>query len=86
MVTEKQNAKHPCLDINAIRDKLGDEYARFLPVLHAISGCDTTSKLYGIGKVTVLKKYKTIIAEAEQFLYPNILQKKLKKQAGEYFA
>ena len=68
MVTEKQNAKHPWLDINAIRDKIGEEYAQFLPVLHAISGCDTTSMLYGIGKIKVLKKHKEIIAEAKPFL------------------
>ena len=48
MVTEKQNDNNLCLDINAIRDKIGEEYAQILPVLHATSGCDTTSKLYSI--------------------------------------
>ena len=81
MVTDKQNAKHLCLDINAIRDKLGDEYARFLPVLHAISGCDTRSKLYGIGKFTVQKKYTHIIAEAEPFLSPNATPEEI-EEAG----
>ena len=60
MVTEKEKAKNPCININAIRAKLGDEYAKFLPVLHAISGCDTTSQLHGIGKITVLKKHSKI--------------------------
>ena len=27
--------------------------------LHAILGCDTTSQLYGIGKATSLKKFKS---------------------------
>ena len=27
--------------------------------LHAILGCDTTSQLYGIGKATFLKKFKS---------------------------
>ena len=58
MVTEKQNDNHLCLDINAIRDKIGEEYAQFLPVLHEISGCNTTSKLYSIGKIKILKKHK----------------------------
>ena len=50
MITEKHNAKHPCLDVKAIRSKLGDDCAEYLPVIHAISGCATTSKLFGIGK------------------------------------
>ena len=50
MITEKLNAKDPCLDIKAIKSKLGDECSQYIPVIHARSGCDTTSKLFGIGK------------------------------------
>ena len=71
MVTDKGGAKNPCININAIRAKLGDEYAKFLPVLHAISGCDTTSRLHGIGKITVLNKSEKIFAEARPFLSPD---------------
>ena len=56
MITDKQNAKHPFLDITDIKHNLGHEIASCLPGLHAISGCDTTSKLFGIGKSTVMKK------------------------------
>ena len=71
MITEKHNAKHPCLDVKAIRSKLGDDCAKYLPVIHAISGCDTTSKLFGIGKSTIMTKRKHIIKEAGPFLLAN---------------
>ena len=29
-----------------------------LPFIHSFSGCNTTSALFGIGKATVLKKFK----------------------------
>ena len=61
LITEKQNAKHPCLDIIAIRSKLCDKCSQYISVIHAMSGCDTTSKLYGIGKSTVMKKINHII-------------------------
>ena len=75
MVTDKTNAKYSCLDIKAIRNKLGDECAKYLPVLHAISGCDTTSKLYGIGKPTMMNKISHIIDEAKPFLSPDATPK-----------
>ena len=56
MIAEKLNAKDPCLDIKAIISKLGDECPQYIPVIHAISGCDTTSKLFGSGKSTDMKK------------------------------
>ncbi len=36
----------------------GDVVCRNLLFLHAITGCDTTSRLYGVGKATALKKLK----------------------------
>ena len=34
-------------------------FASTLHFLHALLGCDTTSRLFGIGKAAVLKKFKT---------------------------
>ena len=68
MITEKKNAKRSILDINEIRRNLGDECAKSLPVIHAISGCDTTSKLYGIGKGSVMGKCNLIKNEVAPFL------------------
>jgi hypothetical protein len=31
--------------------------SKSVPVIHAISGCDTTSKLYDVGKRAALKKF-----------------------------
>ena len=81
MITEKQNAKHPCLDIKDIRNNLGDECAQYLPVIHAMSSCDTTSKPFGIGKGTIMKKSNIIIKEAGPFLNPNATKKEI-EEAG----
>ena len=56
MITDKQNAKHPFLDITNTRHNLGHEIVLGLSVLHTISECDITSNLFGIGKSTVVKK------------------------------
>ena len=65
----------------AIRSNLGEECAKFLPVAHAMSGCDTTSKLYGIGKSTVMTKYKHIIKEGGPFLNPHATKEEI-EEAG----
>jgi hypothetical protein len=44
-------------DIKKTKNILGNEICKLLPVIHAVSGCDTTSKLYGIGKGATLKKF-----------------------------
>ena len=71
MVTDKPNVSNPCIDINAIRENLGDEYAYSLPVLHAISGCETTPRLHSIGKLSVLNKSAKLFVESNPFLYPD---------------
>ena len=81
MVTDKQNAKNPCLDIKAIKSKLGNDIAKYLPVLHAISGCDTTSKPFNIGKIGVMKKKDKIITEAKPFLSSNATHEEI-EEAG----
>ena len=43
-------------DINKTRQTLGSTICRLLPVVHAFSGCDTTSHIYGVGKGVLLKK------------------------------
>ena len=45
-------------DICATRKGLGDAVCNNILFLHATLGCDTTSKLYGIGKGASLKVYK----------------------------
>ena len=47
--------KSHTIAINSAKDALGEEICSSLLFAHAISGCDTTSALYGIGKLKVLK-------------------------------
>lgn len=53
-------------DISLVRQTLGTELCRMLPVIHSIGGCDTTSRLFGIGKGSALKKTQTVMSFKEQ--------------------
>jgi len=44
-------------DIQETKQNLGDSICKDILFLHAILGCDTTSKVYGIGKGVVLKMH-----------------------------
>jgi 5'-3' exonuclease len=54
----KQTSGKACRiwSINRTANMFGQTTCKHLPFVHAISGCDTTSRLYGIGKGMVLKK------------------------------
>ena len=54
---------------------------QYLPVIHAMSGCDTTSKLFGIGKSTVMKERDHIIREGGSFLFANATPEEI-EEAG----
>ena len=43
-------------DITETKRVLGSDMCHILPFIHAFTGCDTTSRIYGIGKGIVLKK------------------------------
>ena len=56
----KKNSKKPRVwNIKAVKEQLGPEICSNILFLHAVLGCDTTSHLYGIGKGTSLKKFKS---------------------------
>ena len=44
-------------NIKALTDILGPQTSKHLLFLHAVLGCDTTSRLYGVGKSVSLKKF-----------------------------
>ncbi|KAK6175354.1 hypothetical protein SNE40_013838 [Patella caerulea] len=56
IMTSGHRSKRAPWDIGSIINKLGAEICQILPFIHAIGGCDTTSRLYGIGKGLILKK------------------------------
>jgi len=49
-----------------VKDQLGREVCRNLLFLHAMTGCDTTLHLYGVGKATALKKFENVPCFREQ--------------------
>ena len=58
-------------DIRATQTTLGTTLCQSLPLLHALTGCDTTSRIFGVGKPAVLKLFqkKPYFQElCEQFL------------------
>lgn len=55
----KKNAKNRIWDIKQTKTDLGPYICSNILFLHALSGCDTTSRLFGIGKAAVLKRFRT---------------------------
>ncbi len=51
-----KNAKHKVWDIGHTCRVLGGEKCHLLPFVHAITGCDTTSRLFKIGKGKSVEK------------------------------
>lgn len=45
--------------INELKTILGDELCSQLLFIHAYTGCDSTSRIYGVGKKTVFQKFVT---------------------------
>ena len=58
----KKNATGRVWDIKQIQSDLGSFTCKHLLFLHAFLGCDTTSRIYGIGKGSILKKFKDSVS------------------------
>lgn len=56
---KKSTKKMRIWDIHWIQKGLGPDLCSLLPFIHAVAGCDTTSRLFGIGKSLPLQKAKT---------------------------
>ena len=68
--------------VTTIKRRLDVQLSESLLFLHAISGCDTTSRPHGIGKVGVLKKYAALEESAATFMASESSKVALEK-AGE---
>lgn len=53
----KVNTHIKIWDILKTKVLLGEELCTLLPLIHAISGCDTTSRMFGVSKAATLKKF-----------------------------
>ena len=54
----KKNAKKHISDIKHVQNDLGLFTCKHILFMHAVLGCDTTSRLFGIGKGAILKKIR----------------------------
>lgn len=57
--TKKKASENRIWDIKKVKAELGPDLSDNILFLHAILGCDTTSRLFGIGKGLSLKKIKS---------------------------
>ena len=79
---KRGSAQGKVWDIQATCSVLGSNLCRHLPFLHVLLGCDTTSRLFGIGKAVGLKKRSQLYQPAEVFYNANSLKEDVIK-AGE---
>jgi 5'-3' exonuclease len=59
----KKGAEVRCMGVNSIKHKLGVQVCRHILFVHAFLGCDTTSRVFGIGKAAGFK----LIQDSEAF-------------------
>ena len=53
----KRNTRNRIWNIKKVKKTLGSFLCKHILFLHSLLGCDTTSRLYGIGKGSILKKF-----------------------------
>ena len=59
--TSDEKTKTPKLwDVKYVKEVLGDEVCNAILPMHALLGCDTTSRMFSIGKQVALKKFQKI--------------------------
>ena len=59
------------ISIGILFSSLDPVLSESLLFIHTISGCDTTSRPYGIGKVSTMAKYKDLHESASVFITPD---------------
>lgn len=82
----RKNTKKPHVwNIKATKQLLGPDVCKHILFLHAVLGCDTTSRLHGIGKGASLKKFKESAKFREQadVFFNNASSKDDVARAGE---
>ena len=57
----EEDAKSRVWDIHSLQRALCSEVCRLLPFAHALAGCDTTSRLFGIRKGVDLRRLNTAL-------------------------
>lgn len=65
----KTNTK--MINVSTLQGNLEEDLRKSILFIHAASGCDTTSRPYGIGKVSAMSKYPDLVQSTKVFLMPN---------------
>ena len=71
------------VDLQLLATQLSAENRRSLPYIHAVSGCDTTSRPFMIGKSTALARQQFLHDDAAVFLDPNSCKERI-TEAGHH--
>ena len=70
------------IDVTLLQGSLDQDLRNSLLFIHALSGCDTTSRPYGIGKISAMNKFADLQMPAKLFLTPVVTHLDVEK-AGE---
>jgi hypothetical protein len=60
------SGKQRYVSINQVSDNLGADICQSLPACHALTGCDSTSSLYKIGKVKAFNKLEKMSGDLKE--------------------
>jgi 5'-3' exonuclease len=71
------NNKNENMNIQQTKDFLGEDICHLLPFLHSLTGCDSTSRLFGIGKGIALKRLNQEDLKSQGQLFMNTTSSKL---------
>ena len=78
----QMDQSHKTVSISTLKEHLNKEFLETLPALHALSGCDSTSRPFGIGTSTVVDKYKKMILPCKALMSTSSTAEEV-IQAGE---
>ena len=70
------NKKMKIWNIQQTKGFLGEDICHLLPFLHSLTGCDSTSRLFGIGKGIALKRLNQEYLKAQGQLFMNTTSSK----------
>ncbi|KAK3085994.1 hypothetical protein FSP39_011885 [Pinctada imbricata] len=76
--SDKLNNNQKVWNIAEAKRSLGPNLCNLLPVIHALTGCDTTSRLYSIGKGLAIKRFclQKLYATLQMFSFNAVSRKK----------
>ncbi len=74
------------IDISVLKDSVSPDLSHSLLFIHALSGCDTTSRPYGIGKTSAMGKYADLQEASKLFMLANSKHEDIEKAGNQALA